>query len=72
MTRRIKLGEVEYEVDNLSDQARKTLGSLEFTSNNIKELTNMQMLLRRAKNSYVDSLKQEMLSNKAGLLFGDD
>jgi hypothetical protein len=72
MGKRIKLGEHEYEVDNLSDQARKTLGSLEFTSNKIKELTNMQMLLRRAKNSYVDSLKQEMLSNKAGLLFGDD
>jgi hypothetical protein len=72
MSKRIKLGEDEYEVDNLSDQARKTLGSLEFTTSQIKELTNLQVLLRRAKNSYVDSLKQEMLSKKAGLLFGDD
>jgi len=29
-------------------------------------------LLRRAKNSYVDSIKQEMIADKAGFLFGDD
>ena len=72
MGKKIKLGEDEYELDNLSEQAKKTLRSLEFTTSRIKELTNMQVLLRRAKNGYVDSLKQEMLSKKAGLLFGDD
>ena len=72
MARKIKLDDVEYEVDNLSDQAKATLLALQFANTRMKELSNMQVLLQRAKNSYVDSLKKEMLSNKAGFLFDDE
>ena len=72
MGQKLKLGENEYEVENFSDQVKATLASLQFADNRIQELGNMQSLLQRAKNSYIDSLKKEMLSSKAGLLIGDD
>ena len=72
MGQKIKLEDKEYDVENLSDQAKAALTLLHFTNTRIQELNNMQKLLLSAKNSYVESLKQEMLSSKAGLLFGDD
>jgi len=72
MGQKIKLDDKEYDVENLSDQAKAKFASLQFANNRINELTNMQALLQRAKNSYIESLKQEILSNKAGFLFGDD
>ena len=70
--KKIKFDDKEYEVENLSDQAKAALASLQFTTTRIQELSNMQKLLLSAKNNYVENLKQEMLSSKAGLLFGDD
>lgn len=72
MGQKIKLDDKEYEAENLSNQARATLASLQFATTRMQELNNMQAVLQRAKNSYVDSLKKEMLSNKSGLLFGED
>ena len=72
MGQTIKLDDTEYNVEDLSDQAKNTLASLQFVNTRIQELSNMKALLQRAKNSYADSLKKEMLSNKSGFLFGDD
>ena len=72
MGQKIKLDDKEYDVENLSDQAKATLASLQFATTRMQELTNIQTLLQRAKNSYMDSLKQEMLSRKSGFLFSDD
>ena len=72
MGQKIKFDDREYDVENLSDQAKVLLTSLQFATTRMQELTNMQALLQRAKNSYVDSLKKEMLSSKSGFLFGDD
>lgn len=72
MGQKIKLGDKDYDVENLTDQAQATLTSLQFATTRMQELTNMQALLQRAKNSYMDSLKKEMLSSKSGFLFGDD
>lgn len=71
MSKKFKLDDKEYEVDNLSDASKKTLLSLQFTSERLQELNNMKALLQRAKNSYVDGLKKEMLSHKAGYLFDE-
>ena len=68
----IKLDDKEYKVENLSDEAKASLTLLRFADVRLKELTNMRALLQRAKNSYVDSLKKEMLSSKAGFLFDDE
>ena len=72
MGQKIKLDDKEYDVENLNDKAKATLASLKFATTRMQELTNMQALLQRAKNSYVDSLKMEMLSSKSGFLFDDD
>ena len=72
MVKKIKLDDKEYEVENLSNQAKETLASLEFVNARTQELNNMQALLHRAKNSYIESLKQEMLSSKSGFLIEED
>lgn len=72
MSQKIKLDDREYEVENLSDKARATLASLQFATTKMQELNNMQALLQRARNSYIESLKQEVVASKAGFLVGDD
>ena len=71
MSQKIKIDDIEYELDNLSDAAQKAVKALHFVTTRQKELDNMRILLRRAKNSYVDGIKKEMISNKAGFLFDD-
>ena len=72
MSQKIKLDNKDYDIENLSDQSKATLASLQFATKRMQELHNMHALLQRAKNSYLESIKQEMLSSKAGLIFGDD
>ena len=72
MGQKFKLEDKEYDVENLSDQATATLASLQFATTRMQELSNMQALLRRAKISYMETIKQEMVASKAGLLLGDD
>ena len=68
MTQKIKFNDKEYELEKLSDEARSTLTALEFINTRLNELTNMQALLTKAKSGYIESLKKEVLSNKAGLV----
>jgi len=72
MSQKIKLDDKEYEVEALSDEVKAKLNLIQFATKREQELTNMQALLQRAKNSYIESLKQEMLSKKAGFLFDED
>ena len=62
----------EYDFDDLSDNAKSNINILQFINRRVKELNNMQAVLQRSKNSYVDSLKQEMLAEKAGFLLGEE
>ena len=71
MSQKIKIDDIEYELDDLSEAALKAVKALQFVTTRQKELDNMRILLRRAKNSYVDGIKKEMISNKAGLLFDE-
>ena len=72
MGQKFKLDDKEYDIDNLSSQSLVIFSQMQFASKRIQELTNMQALLRRAKGSYIESLKREMISQKTGLLFNDD
>ena len=72
MVQKIRLDDMEYDVQNLSDTAKSNLISFKFATNRIEELSNITALLQRAKKSYMDSLKREMLSSKAGFNFSDD
>ncbi len=68
MPKKVKFDEKEYDIDGLSEQGKVTVSALEFANKRLKELTSMQILLHRAKGSYLDSLKKEILSQKAGFL----
>ena len=72
MTDKVTIDGKEYSIENLSEESMAKLNSLQFAAQREAELSNIMNLFQRAKNSYVDSLKKEMLSNKTGLLFGDD
>jgi hypothetical protein len=72
MATKVKFDDKEYDVSDLSENARGQLGSLTFVDEKLKELNNMHALLTRAKNSYVKDLRRELISDKAGLLLDDD
>lgn len=72
MVQKIKLDGKEYDIEDLSNNAKSTFELLQFVTERIQELNNMNALLQRAKNSYVASLKKEMLTTKGGLLFEQD
>lgn len=72
MAQKIKLDDKEYDTADFNEISKKALDSLQFTTQKLRELENMKALLQRAKNSYVESLKQEMLSSKAGYLLNDE
>ena len=69
MPQKIKLGDEEYEVDNLSDTGKARLELVKFASNRIRDLLNLQVVLQTAKSSYLESLKKEVISKKSGILF---
>lgn len=72
MAQKFKLDEKEYDVSELNENSRAQLTSLTFVDEKLRELKNMHALLQRAKNSYVESLKKEVISDKAGFLLDDD
>lgn len=71
MNETISINGKTYDIKNLTDDAKAKLFLLQYTDDRIQELTNMQALLQRAKKSYIEALKQEILSQKAGFLTDD-
>ena len=72
MVEKIKLSDIEYDVQNLSDKAKILVNNMQFITKRLNELNNMQALLTRAKISYIESLKKEIISKKAGLSICDE
>ena len=68
MADKIKIGDNEYTTEDFSETGKTHLASLTFTMEKLQELSNMQALLQRAKNSYADSLKKEVLAAKSGII----
>ena len=68
----IKIDDKEYETENLSDSTKAIVALLQFANMRIQELDSTRALLSRARNSYVEGLKREVLSKKAGIAFEDD
>jgi hypothetical protein len=71
MSQKFQLDGIEHDVSSLSEKGKSTLLSLQFTVQKMKELDNMHALLQRAKNSYIDGLKKEMLAKKAGFILDE-
>ena len=69
---KIKLDDKEYDIANSSDRVRNLTDSLQNVSARIQESNNMVAILTKAKRAYIEGLKSEMLSAKAGFDFGSD
>ncbi len=69
---KITLDGVDVDRDRLSDVGKAQLAPLAFVTSRMTELADRYHLLQRAKSGFIDDLKKEILSSKAGLLLGDD
>ena len=67
-----KINDKEYCIETLSEATKSKLNVLKFATERLQELNNQRALLLRAKQSYLDSLKREMLADKAGILFDEN
>ena len=59
---KIKLDDVEYETDEMSDNAKAQLASLQFNEAHINRLRNELAIADTAKIAYVNALKRELES----------
>jgi len=66
---KIKLDEKEYDFAKLSERARRITVELQTVTARIQESNNMIAILTKAKQAYIEGLKSEMLSAKAGFDF---
>ena len=71
MKQRFKFEDVEYSSDNLSEENIKQLMQLQFIQGKLRELQDNSALLNKAKNGYIEDLKNEIVSGKLGLDLGD-
>lgn len=69
---KFKLGGVEYDSNLLSQVGVSQLEGYRFCTDKIIEIRDHLALLQRAKNSYMVSLKSEILATKAGILLDDN
>lgn len=67
MSQRINLDGVEYETSSLTDNSKSILASLQEASTRLQELQNLQAIFTRAKRSYIDELKREIIKGKSGV-----
>ncbi len=72
MGKKIQIDDKEYDGDTLSETGKSHLSMLNYVSKRVQELNHHRALLLTARNSYVVTLKQEMVSNKAGFLLDED
>ena len=66
MAFKIIVNDKEYEIDNVSGDLKRQIEALNLTEKKLKEKANMLSIFNRAKNSYVTSLRDEILGSKTG------
>ena len=69
MEQKVKIDDKEYNIADLSENAKSTFLTLQFTMKRKEELVNMLAILQKAKISYIEEIKKEMLASKAGFSF---
>ena len=72
MSEKIEIDNKQYDLDELSDLAKSQVASLKYVDLKIREANNLKAILQRAKNSYIEDLKKEIISNKAGLFIDEN
>jgi hypothetical protein len=63
---KIKVDDVEYNLDDLSDNAKAHLGSIHFVDAQLQQLNNEWAVSDTARIGYTHALKAELAKNKGG------
>lgn len=71
MRQRFRIDGVEYDTESLNQEGREVVAHLTFTRQALRELSNQQALLTKAKNAYIADLKTEIIQGRTGLDLGD-
>ena len=76
MAKSVRIDNVEYDMEQLSQAGRDLYERLSFTQSRLQEYNNMLALLMKAKNAYIADLKTEIVKGRTGVdlgaLFSDD
>lgn len=67
----VRLGDVDYPIDQLSADGRVALDNYFQIETHLMHLRNMQAVLTKARNAYIDDLKLEILQGRTGLDYSD-
>ena len=67
MSQKINVDSIEYGLDALSDDAKKFVARVQDTDACIHEMENLRAIFTRAKRSYIDELKREIIKGKSGV-----
>ena len=67
--KKVNIDGTEYEVDSLTDTARKIVQELRLLEANLQDKQNIFRVFNKAKTAYTLDLKNEIIKSKAGLDF---
>lgn len=67
MVNKLVLDNVEYVLNDQNQSVKSLVLKLDNTDKEIQEKTNLYAVFTRAKNSYVQELKREMIAGKSGV-----
>lgn len=67
MIQTLRVDGTDHDFNSLSVQAQVHWEMIRFTDSRIAELTNMQALLTRARNSYIEGLAHEIVKARSGV-----
>ena len=67
MVNKLVLDNVEYVLNDQNQSVKSLVLNLNNTDKEIQEKTNLYAVFTRAKNSYVQELKREMIAGKSGV-----
>ena len=67
--KKVRIDGTDYEVDSLSDTAKKIVHELTLLEANLQDKQNIFQVFKKAKNAYMLDLKTEIINAKAGLDF---
>ena len=63
----IEIEGTKYDTEELSSKALEILKYLTFSELKLREMSNRNALMIKAKNAYISDLKREVIKNKSGI-----
>ena len=71
MTRKLRIDGIEFDPAQLSPDLRAKVKLILFADARLKELANTKALMVRARQSYIDSLRREIIKSRSGVDFSN-